>query len=372
MSPINRTLASQIRRLIKIGGPLTVAHYMNEALHNPSLGYYKKRKPFGKNGDFITAPEISQMFGEMIGAWCLDCWQKLGSPNPILLVELGPGRGTLLSDLWRVTSVSKEFRDAVQICLIEKSPTLKTLQQHQLSLLDSPPSPVWYENLSEVPDGTILMVANEFFDALPVHQFVSGDAGWRERMVDCDPDDPDRFRYVIAPNPTPATSYLSESSDVGEEVEISPMGLTIALEVATRISKCRGAALIVDFSSKGAGFSLQAVREHQYHDPLVAPGEADLACAVNFEQLSSLATKSGVSVHGPLGQGEFLRSLGIDRRAENLMKNTGFDRTNSTNDINSQLRRLTEPHLMGELFKVLAITSNELRNLPGFCANDCE
>ena len=356
------SLVAYLRRLIKAGGPLTVARYMSEVLNNPKFGYYTARDPFGVGGDFTTAPEISQMFGEVIGAWCVDCWQRLGAPDPVLLVELGPGRGTLLSDLWRGVAVSPDFRSAVRLCLVEASPVLQARQQEQLSRLYPSPAMEWHSRLADVPDGPLLLIANEFFDALPVHQFVASENGWRERLVDCDPNQQEMFRYVLSARPTPAMALLDNKNIITDTVEICPSGLSLAKDIAERVTRAGGAALIIDFVSESRSFSLQAVSGHRYHDALVAPGTADLACAVDFGALSEVARTAGGLVHGPLSQGAFLESLGIGARAARLAEQTDIE---ARRMIFSSLRRLIAPSLMGEIFQVMAITSGRLKSVAG-------
>ena len=362
-SVLTGSLAFHIRRLIEASGPLTVARYMNEALNNPDLGYYRTREPLGAAGDFVTAPEISQMFGELLGAWFIDTWKRLGSPNPVFLVELGPGRGTLLADLWRAAAVSVEFRAAVHFCLVETSPMLRDQQGKKLSTLDPSPKLSWYSTLEEVPDGAVLLVANEFFDALPVHQFVARASGWRERLVDYNLNDPGRFYFALSNQVTPAVKLLSNPGILGNGIEICPTGLAIVSEISRRLVKRGGAALIVDFHSNDSDFSLQGIRNHKYYDPLLNPGTADLSCAVDFLQLSKIALANGASVHGPRGQGDFLKSLGIGVRAERLVADGDFE---SAQVVCSGLRRLTEPNFMGELFQAMAITSKNMVSMAGF------
>ena len=359
----SRLLAAYLRRLINANGPLTVARYMSEALNNPSFGYYTTRDPLGTRGDFTTAPEISQMFGELIGAWFIDCWRGLGAPDPVLLVELGPGRGTLISDLWRGIAVSPDFRAAVRFCLVEASPVLRSQQQQRLSNLRPLPALDWYSRLADVPDGILLLIGNEFFDTLPVHQFVDGADGWRERLIDRDLCQADAFRYVLSHGRTPATAWLDSGNKSADAMEVCPSGLSLAHDIAERVTRVGGAALIVDFVANYLDFSLQAVRGHDHHDPLMSPGSADLACAVNFAALSKVARTAGALVHGPRGQGAFLESLGISSRAERLAQGVSAE---TSQMIHSGRRRLTEPGFMGELFQAMAITSGSLVSVAGF------
>ena len=357
------SLASYLRRLIEANGPLTVARYMNEALNNPRFGYYTTRDPLGSTGDFTTAPEISQLFGELLGAWCIDCWKRLGAPYPVFLVELGPGRGTLLADVWRTAAISPDFRAAVRFCLVEASPILRAKQQQLLSGLCPPPVLSWFSRLADIPDGAILLIANEFFDALPVHQFVASSDGWRERLVDCEPGQTDTFRYVLSVGQTPALALMEDTNKSANLNEVCPAGLSLAHDIGKRVMSFGGAALIIDFMTRSSSFTLQAICGHSRHDPLVNPGTADLACAVNFSVLSKVARTAGAISHGPQGQGAFLESLGIVLRANTLLQSAN---TEQARMIDAGRRRLTDPDSMGELFQVMAITSGDLVAVPGF------
>ena len=242
-------LAAVLRRRIAATGPLTVAEYMAEALGHPRFGYYVTRDPFGAAGDFVTAPEISQMFGELLGLWCVDAWQRLGAPSPVALVEPGPGRGTLLADALRAARVVPAFLAAVRVHLVESSPVLRRAQAAALAPAGLAVPPAWHGGLAEVPEGPLLAVANEFFDALPVRQFVRTDTGWAERMVDWD-DAADRPRWVLA-GPVGATALLippdRDALPPGGVAEVCPAGLSLAAELGRRVAAHGGAALIVDY-----------------------------------------------------------------------------------------------------------------------------
>ncbi len=349
-------LAESLRRDIAAGGPITVARFMAEALGNPMHGYYagSGRQPLGAEGDFITAPEVSQMFGELIGLWCVDTWQAMGAPEPFRLVELGPGRGTLMADALRAAAMVPVFGAAASLHLFERSAALRAQQTRALARHE----PQWHEAFAEVPDGPAIIIANEFFDALPVHQFVATDAGWRERMVGL-ADDGEGFALRLAPGPTPALTLLAAlAADRDGVAEVCPAGLSLASEIAARVAAEGGAALAIDYGRSGAiGDSLQAVRGHRRHDPLADPGQADLTALVDFAALARAAGEAGAVPHGPVSQGNFLRALGIDARAAALSTKAT---PRQAADIATALARLTSAEAMGELFQVLVIADPAL------------
>jgi SAM-dependent MidA family methyltransferase len=311
---------------------------MGLALGHSDHGYYRTRDPLGRGGDFTTAPEISQMFGEMIGAWCMMAWQAMGRPD-FTLVEFGPGRGTLMADLLRVAGkVMPDFTKAARLHLVETSPALRSRQAECLSVYE----PVWHESIEDVPQGPSLFVMNEFFDALPIRQFVTTDAGLAELCVGIDPES-DRLAFVMER----AIKYPLPDGR-GLILETCPAALAIVRELSARIARHGGAALIVDYGydTPGGGGTFQAVKAHAYADPLADPGEADLTAHVDFGALAEAARQAGVTVQGPVGQGEFLLSLGIAERAAKL----------GTEEALGALHRLTAPEQMGTLFKVLALT----------------
>ncbi len=358
-------LAEHLKSRIAKKGPLTVAQYMEEALGHPRYGYYMASDPFGANGDFTTAPEISQIFGELIGLWCAVVWRGMGAPSLLRLAELGPGRGTLLADAMRAGAKAPGFVEAVRLHLIETSPVLRRRQQETLKDAALKHQPSWHEDFDDVPDGSLLVIANEFFDALPVRQFQRTDDGWAERLVDADPGKDGGFRFVLSDpvEPDMASELLSVPS--GSLIETCAAAKDIVGDMARRVSTLGGAALIVDYghAKSAAGETMQAVKDHAYHDPLDAPGDADLTAHVDFGALSGAALEAGASVHGPLSQGAFLENLGIHARAEALIAAaSGFQAA----DIRAAVARLTSPGEMGTLFKVMAITHPELAPPPGF------
>lgn len=357
MSP----LLDLLRRSIEQDGPLTVARYMTEALGHPQHGYYITRDPLGAAGDFTTAPEISQMFGELIGLWLVDAWRRLlGEPKLLRLVELGPGRGTLMADALRAARKVPGFLEAAQIHLVETSPTLRERQRLTLKAHDV----TWHDQLSEVPDGPILVIANEFFDALPIRQFQCTDKGWRERLIDWDAEH-GRLTHALARDFDPASALITfdlRRARPGEIAEVSPAGVWQARSIAERVVDFGGAALLIDYGYRGPalGDTFQAVRAHEYADPLADPGEADLTAHVDFGALIRAAQDSGALAFGPVDQGRFLFRLGIEQRLEGLRRRASPAQRLA---LESGLQRLTDPKAMGSLFKVAAFAPPN-RGLP--------
>ncbi len=357
-------LAGLLRARVADSGPVTLAEFMAEALGHPRHGYYMTRDPLGAAGDFTTAPEVSQMFGELIGLWCAQVWRGMGEPDPVQLVELGPGRGTLMSDMLRAAAMASGFGEAARVSLVETSPVLRARQREALAGHDI----AWWDSVDEAPVGPALFVANEFFDALPVHQFERTRHGWRERMVGL-AGDGETFRLVPAAHETTAVESIPPSvrktARVGEISETRPAAAAIAGAIGERLARFGGAALIVDYghAASAAGDTLQAVRGHARHDPLADPGEADLTAHVDFEVLAQAAVAAGAVAHGPLGQGVFLTSLGIEVRAGRLKHGaTGAQ----ARDIDAARHRLIAGEEMGALFKVLALTGPGQPAPPGF------
>ena len=358
MSPLARLLA----RRIALQGPISIATYMAEALGHPQHGYYMRRNPFGRDGDFTTAPEISQMFGELIGLWCVEMWRLMDQPDPFRLVELGPGRGTLMADALRADAIRPEFRSAASVHLVETSPALRALQQRQLR--DPDADIAWHDDLAQVPDGPVILIANEFFDALPIHQFERRPEGWRERTVSFADGG---FALALNPQMTPHTVLIPEalagSAPIGTVAEIRPAGSAVAAAIAERIAASGGAALIVDYGycRHGPANTIQAVRDHKAHDFLADPGEADITAHVNFAALAEAARAA--AIHGPIPQGAFLKRLGIEVRATQLSR---CATAAQARDIESACKRLIDPSEMGTLFKVLAIGHPDMATPPGF------
>jgi SAM-dependent MidA family methyltransferase len=337
-------LARKLRRLIEANGPMTVAEFMAHCLGDPEHGYYTTRDPFGTAGDFVTAPEVSQMFGEIVGAWLVHAWRLCGAATPARLVELGPGRGTLMADILRVAGKAPDFRRAISVHLVETSPVLRERQAETLAAHEVG----WHSRFAEVPPGPLLLVANEFFDALPVRQFVRAEGRWRERVIGLDGE---RLAFGLGPG------VLEDGPDAPEGAifEVSPTADALIGEIARRIVTEDGAALIVDYGhgETAIGETLQAVRGHSYADPLDAPGEADLTAHVDFAALARRARAEGAAVHGPITQGEFLLKLGLLERAGRL--GAGADEA-ARASLRAAVERLAGPGEMGTLFKAMAIT----------------
>jgi SAM-dependent MidA family methyltransferase len=357
-------LESEIRRRIAIAGPMPVMHYMTLCLTHPSLGYYVTNDPFGAGGDFITAPEISQMFGELIGLWAGSVWRQMGSPQQILLVELGPGRGSMMQDALRAAHVMPEFRAAVAVHFVEVSPLLEQRQREFLGGVGVPFA--WHKSLDEVPDGPMIILANEFFDSLPVHQAVMCADGWHERVIKIDEDQ--KLRFSIARDPIPLFDQLlprGMRAQIGEIFEWRAD--QTALEVGRRVRRSEGAALVIDYGhpKSGPGETLQALGKHQYVDPLATPGLVDLTAHVDFQALAEAAESMGARAYGPVDQGEFLRRLGIESRAIAL-KTTAPP--SKVVEIERALARLTGAggRNMGALFKAMGFGHPRLGPLPGF------
>ena len=358
-------LEADLRRRIAISGPMPIAQYMAACLCHPEHGYYMTRDPFGAAGDFITAPEISQMFGELIGLWAAAVWRQMGSPANIRLIELGPGRGTMMADALRAAQVMPEFRSAIVVHLVEISPALQQLQRQTLEGLGLPL--LWHQKLEDVPDGPAIILANEFFDALPVHQAIRQDDGWHERMVAVDKNG--NFSLEVAPAPLPHLERLlpAQVRDAPEGSIFEWRTDSTALEIGRRVARSGGAALVIDYGHRQSevGDTVQAVGEHAYANPLVAPGLVDLTAHVDFQSIAEAAESIGARIHGPLYQGEFLRRLGIESRAAALKANAGRDKAS---EIDGAVQRLTGSgaRKMGVLFKALAIANPKLSALPGF------
>lgn len=358
MASLREQLIGRIARF----GPITVADYMADALTAPRGGYYMAGDPFGARGDFVTAPEISQMFGELLGLFCADTWERMGAPNRVLLVELGPGRGTLMADALRAARVVPQFLEAVDLHLVEVSPALAARQREALAGIGA----TWHHDFGSVPDGPMLLLANEFFDALPIRQFERSQEGWRERMVGLDADGR-HLRFGLSPASTGFAAFvppeLRDAPD-GKIVEVCPAGLSLAAEIARQLVAHGGAALIVDYGrSAAAGATLQAVRGHAPHGVLDDPGSADLTAHVDLPALARAGREAGAAAHGPVPQGAFLKRLGIDARAETLLKKASPEQARQ---VEAARRRLTDPQEMGELFQALALTHPALAPPAGF------
>jgi NADH dehydrogenase [ubiquinone] 1 alpha subcomplex assembly factor 7 len=343
-------LAAVFARLIAQIGPISVMQYMGEA----NARYYATRDPLGEGGDFVTAPEISQMFGELIGLWLADIWSQAGRPEPVHYVELGPGRGTLARDALRAAAKAGLVP---QVHFVEASPTLRGLQGQVV------PQAQWHNDVASLPaDAPILLVANEFLDALPVRQLVRAEVGWRERMVTFQDG---RFLPVVGDRPMDAAvpDLLCEARP-GTILETCPGAAAVVDEVARRLVAQGGAALFVDYghATFHTGSTLQAVRGHRKVDPFADPGEADLTALVDFATLADVARAPGARWLGTVEQGAWLCKLGIDERAAALARAAPAQ----AEAVAVARDRLVEPDQMGALFKVLGLAAPDWPDGAGF------
>ncbi len=346
--------------------PLTIEQYMNYALYDPEAGYYMTRLPLGRDGDFVTAPEISQLFGEMLGVWTIALWELLGRPNPVQVVELGPGRGTLMRDVIRVARLSPEFSKAFKGHLVEISPILRDIQKATLD--NQMVSFQWHECVETLPDGPCIILANEFFDALPVRQYIRGVKGWHERLVDQNVRG-ERFFCIShdytwnLDHPYASDKYLPE----GTIIEVNVAAQSVMSALAQRLKTHGGVLLIVDYGTlrSGCGDTLQALHKHTFISPLQHMGHGDLTAHVDFEALAKVSCGEGGVVYGPVSQKDFLCALGIIPRAHALQRHTSPAQREM---IQSGLDRLLAcgPTGMGELFQVMAVSGTSLAELPGF------
>ena len=354
----NPTLPELIDMQIRSTGPMSVATYMGLCLTHPRQGYYKGADPLGAKGDFVTAPEISQMFGELLGFFFANIFQQMGSPKAFTLLELGPGRGTLMADMLRVACRVEGFRDALDLRLFETNPSLIAEQHARLEPYD----PKWIDGFDKVGDGPLLVVANEFFDALPIRQFVRGAEGWHERMVGLVDG---KRAFGLSPTPIPQSAMPDAIADA-EPNAVFEVGLAageVTARLARTISAQGGVLLAIDYGygTTQTGETLQGVRRHAYDDVLASPGDTDLSAHVDFEAIGNVAAKAGLAVHPLLGQGQFLTRLGINDRARALSAaNPG-----SAAEIASAKARLIAPDQMGDLFKAFCVASPGLMP-PGF------
>lgn len=353
-------LTTIIREKIASEGPISIADYMNLALSHPEHGYYQKQDPFGARGDFITAPEISQIFGEMIGVWCAEVWRQLGA-GPVSLVELGPGRGTLMADLLRATKKVPEFHDAITIHMVETSPVLANAQY--VRLRHEHPRLEWLDHVDQLPENKLIIVANEFFDALPVRQFIMTEDGVHERRVGWD-EAANGFCFTLGPKGL-QLAKSGQAIPPGTVMEQSPAARGVMRTLASRIAEHGGAALVIDYGYLGEAHhnTLQAVKAHVFHPVLQDPGEADITAHVDFTTLMNIASDTGGYIYGLANQGEFLARLGAELRCEMLLRQAAAEQKG---DIVSGLKRLVSPQAMGELFKVMAVVSDPRIEPPGF------
>jgi NADH dehydrogenase [ubiquinone] 1 alpha subcomplex assembly factor 7 len=362
-------LLAKLRERIRRDGPMPVDEYMRVCQADPEHGYWQRAGSIGAAGDFITAPEISQVFGELIGLWCAVVWQGMGRPAPLRLIELGPGRGTLMRDALRAAEKVPGFLDATTVHLIEASAPLRETQRHALALGSPPPlSPPrkgegdpaaigWHETLDQVPEGPAIVIANEFLDALPIRQLVFLDGVWRERVVEIDAQGDLRFAAG------PRVDFEFEGRpEAGAILELRPGEDELLTQLA--IGQAPFTALFIDYGPAGSAYgdTLQAVHRHAWVHPLGLPGIADLTAHVQFASLARKARAVGLDVDGPITQAEFLGRLGIAERGARLMAAN----PERAGEIETGVQRLMSPTGMGELFKVMAVRSRTLPSPPPF------
>lgn len=371
----NESLLNLINHRISASGPISVSTYMNLCLNHPTLGYYSKPNdnrenlsdPFGKSGDFITSPEISQIFGELIGVWFLSRWIDFGSPESIRIIELGPGRGTLISDILRTFESIKSCNPKIkEIHLVENSPFMRKIQEEKLSkeLSDGNTRLYWYDRIEEIQESSdhwTMIIAHEFFDALPIHVFQKTDKGFREILVDIDDDNKSAapigliksikpIRFVLASKPTIGSQTLIKEKDyqefsTGSKIEISPLSLSVAFHLSKLLKLGNGSGLIVDYGDDHHfGDSLRGFYKHRIVDPLHQPGLTDLTANVNFSKLKEIMNPFCKS-YGPISQRDFLLKMGIEIRKQKLK------------NIDQSVDRLISPLGMGNQYKFLGIES---------------
>jgi len=357
------SLKARIASLIEAQGPMSLAQFMALALLDPKQGYYATRDPLGRGGDFITSPEISQMFGEMVGLWLVQAWADQGCPKNPRLVELGPGRGTLMADILRAAQVAPEFTADLDVVLVEASPALQAVQAEKLRGLGADIS--WQSQFDDsLADRPLFLAANEFFDALPLRQYVKTARGWCERIITADNGE---LNFALAPVPVPPSAIPAdrEPAPDGGVYETSPAALALAQDIAHIVATKGGAALMIDYGyTQASGFSetLQAVSGHRFADALTEPGQDDISAHVDFAALAHAGRLGGAVVFGPLSQGLFLANIGIVERAEQLMAANPAQ----AQSLLQAIERLIGNEQMGRLFKVLAFAPPSVGGMAGF------
>ncbi len=360
LSPLQR----EIVRLIRTAGPMPVWRYMHLCLSHPQYGYYVSRDPLGREGDFTTSPEISQMFGELLGLWAISVWRDMGSPPNPHLIELGPGRGAMMADALRALRVAPSLYQALSVHLVEINPVLRDRQREMLA---GARNVQWHASIDDLPRGPSIFFANEYVDVLPIHQMVKREGGWHERTVEV--DGAGGLVFGVAPEPTPRFEVLLPSL-----VRAAPVGAIFEwrsdaeiMQIATRVCETGGAALIIDYGHvrSDAGDTFQAIARHSFVDPLKNPGQADVTAHVDFQALARAAENGGARVHGPVTQGKFLQRLGIEARASSLTARASEQVAQS---VAAAMNRLIGGGRggMGSMFKVLAISDPSLTALVGF------
>ncbi|UHS61925.1 class I SAM-dependent methyltransferase [Agrobacterium vaccinii] len=357
-------LARRIKSIIRLNGPMSVTDFFSLCLADPEHGYYKTRQPFGRTGDFVTAPEVSQLFGEMLGVFIVHAWQRHGTLANARLVEIGPGRGTMMADMLRVIQrIAPPLYESMTVHLIETSPRLTETQQQTLASHGTKIS--WHDSFDDVPPGFLLIAANELFDAIPIRQFVKTPQGFRERVVAMDAQDELIFTTGLASIDPELLPPFPEKQPIGTIFEYSPAREAVMAALSQALKRNGGTAVIIDYGHTISGFgdTLQALRMHEFDPVLAHPGQADLTSHVDFESLSKTAQANGIHINGCLPQGDFLYGLGLKERAETLAANATPDQTL---EIAEAVNRLAGEGVgkMGALFKVLAVSGAPVHLLP--------
>ena len=351
MNALEKIIRETITSNIAGGKAISLADYMEMALQNPDYGYYRVRQPLGRTGDFVTAPEVSQMFGEMIGVWAAEAWRQMGKPKPFALVELGPGRGTMMQDILRATSHVGDFHEAKQLCLLDSDKALREEQRQKLGDC----APRYIDGVSHLPPMPALIIANEFFDALPVRQFEKTFRGWSEHMVAIHDDNLVMTQRALDDAEQETLIAADKRASLpGKIVEICPKAQEVMSDLSRHLATQKGAMLIVDYGyiAPSGAATVQAVSNHRPTDIFDRPGEVDLTAHVDFTALAKTAEDAGLDVSPVIGQGEFLKNIGIEIRADSLKKQATMIQAAA---IDAALRRLTDEAQMGTLFKVMEV-----------------
>ncbi|CAO1413002.1 unnamed protein product [Diamesa tonsa] len=373
-------LSTHLKSKIEFTGPLTIAAYMKEVLTNPNSGYYMSKDVFGEKGDFITSPEINQIFGELIAVWALANHQKVGGQTPLQIIELGAGRGSLIQDFLRVCAHFK-LSESTSVHLVEMSPYLSKLQSQRLCHASNEVDEnsnlpyyrvgetltgvkvFWYQRVQDIPEDFSIIIANEFFDAMPVHKLKKDNNVWKEVLVDVDPDDQSKLRYVLSKNETPISKLYSTlyPNDSRNDVEVSPETDIIVNYLAERLERNGGFGLIIDYGHFGdESDTFRAFKNHKLHDPLIDPGTADLTADVDFKNIKSICEHGDKLItFGPIDQGTFLKNMEAEARLEILLSKS---RPAEQEILKSGYDMLVNPDKMGQRFKFFAMFPSVLRD----------
>ncbi|MEM6748429.1 MAG: SAM-dependent methyltransferase [Pseudomonadota bacterium] len=366
--PERTPLEERLLETIADHGPIRVGDFMTDALIHPQHGYYATQKALGATGDFTTSPEISQIFGELIGGWLVHSWEAMGGPSQFNLVELGPGRGTLMADILRTANVRPRFLKSVHVYMIEASGRMRYSQKRLLA--DTGCRITWADKLEDVPPAPLLVVANEFFDCLPIRQFMRmaepADKPWRERLVGLGKGGDPRLSFVLSPDSYPDMPGMPRGAMPEDIFETCAVGGEVVSEIASRLREHKGRALIIDYGHgrSGYGDTLQAIRQHKPWPVLESPGLADVTAHVDFAALGRRGRQEEMRVDGPVRQADFLERLGLRERLARL--EPAIEDETKRADFRKGALRLVDREGMGELFKVMSISSPGASAPPGF------